>query len=434
MFKVVDESALKAYKAIVSKKDIDRKEFNQAIKFKKQALEPIDNFNLQLGKLNDLLKYPNELESWSDFMAYGCLFKLITGDKYIWGDTLTGGANKGIPNMLWNLPSQFMTIFGSMSFPQLPVSYKLFSFNQEFTKEQILHELYPNPQWTVNGGQLYGMSPLKAAIQGVITRNNSAKIASASKFQNGGLDTILYMDDQRFDADQGLKQAQALKGKLATEYSGERNQGKLAISGIKVGAVPLGLSPVELGIIESEKWDMALICNLYGVPSQMMNDDKASRNYNNTKEAEKALTNRSALPLLCSFRDQLNRKLQTDWGFKGVNVFVDFDMTVYSELQENMKDSIDGTAEIILITPNEQREIAGMKARPEPEADELWVMQGGGRVPLSDYQATTVDNTLNSAQNAGNNNTGQNGSAANGQAANNGSANGKGITKTVSYS
>lgn len=427
LYKVVDDSSLKSYKALINNKNISARDYKKALQFRKKAMEPINNFNLQMGKLNDLLKYPNEKETWSDFVVYGCLFKLITGDKFVAADILKGGANQGIPNSLYNLPSQLVNIIASRDFPSSALGYKLFVFNQDYSTQEILHEIYPTLQWTINGFELYGTSPLKAAIQGVLSRNNSAIKSSIGKFQNGGIETVLYMDDPRYDAAEGLEQAQALKIKLANEYSGETNQGKLAVSGVKVGAVPLGLSPVELGIIESEKWDLARICNIYGVPSQMLNDDKASRNYNNTKEAEKALTNRSALPLLTAFRDQFNRKIQSDWGFKGKNVYVDFDMTIYGELTENIKDALDGTSDLILLTPNEQREIGGLDTRPEPEADELWVKQGTGWVPLSDFQANVVDQALNQNLNGQQNGNGQ----ANGQTGNNGTGNGKAGTKGI---
>ena len=102
-----------------------------------------------------------------------------------------------------------------------------------------------------------------------------------------------------------------------------------------MGVVPVGLSPVDLDIIASEMWSLRRFCNVFGgVPSQLLNDPE-NKVYNNTVEGEKALTTRCALPLLNSFREQFNRKL-IEWGYK--NTIIDYDMTVFTELQENMKD------------------------------------------------------------------------------------------------
>jgi len=105
-----------------------------------------------------------------------------------------------------------------------------------------------------------------------------------------------------------------------------------------MGVIPVGLSPVDLDIIASEKWSLRRFCNVFGgVPSQLLNDPD-NKVYNNTVEGEKALTTRCAIPLLNSFRDKFNQSLGDYWGYKGKNVYIDYDITVYTELQENMKD------------------------------------------------------------------------------------------------
>jgi len=39
--------------------------------------------------------------------------------------------------------------------------------------------------------------------------------------------------------------------------------------------------------------------------------------------------------MLASIRDQFNRKFQTDWGFKNTGRVIDYDASVYLELQED---------------------------------------------------------------------------------------------------
>lgn len=391
LYKVVEESSLKKYQRIMSRKNITGKDYKEAMKYKASGLEPIENFNLQAGKLNDLLTYPNECETFQDFVTFGSLYKMLTGDVYMWGQMLQAGANKGIPNEIWVLPSQFMTIKATDEFPLKAASYELTVFNQQFTKESILHEMYANPNWSVAGEQLYGFAPLRSFLKN-INRNNWAKDASAAQFQNGGLADIIYFDDERFDPVQGKQQAEALKIKLAEEYTGAGARGKHAVSGYKVGVAPVGNTPVELGIIESEKWDAIMFCNAYGVPPELLG--LTAKTYNNMKEAEKALTTRGAIPLLTSRRNSLNRKIQSDWGFKGVNIYIDYETECFTELQTDMSEVIGSTSKMMFITPNEERELANMDSRPEPEGDEVWVIQNGGRVPLSDFQANEVDDAL----------------------------------------
>jgi phage portal protein BeeE len=204
---------------------------------------------------------------------------------------------------------------------------------------------------------------------------------------------VIYVDEPGISDAQGKHQhAKATKQALISEYTGTKNQGKIAVSPYKMGVANLGLSPVELGIIEAEKWDAVLLCAIYGVPPELIG--VVSKTYNNVVEAEKALTSRSALPLLTSHRDNSNKKLQTDWGFRGQNVYVDYDVSVYTELQEDVNQILDWTNKLIAVRPNEQRTLAGLEADPDPLMDQLWVTTAG-RQPLEDYQIGAVDEALN---------------------------------------
>lgn len=390
--KIVNESSLKKYEALMARKNLSGKDWKKALSYKEDAMEPLTSFNLQEGKLKDLITYPNEEEvTWQDHITNNCGFKLITGDSYSYGNVLKSGANAGIPNTIDTMPAHLMTIKTTDVFPPRAASYELMTFNQKFTKEEILHEKYWNPDWGIMGQQLYGMSPLKAALKN-INRNNSAKDASTAKFQNGGVDGFAYFDDQRVDPDQGIEQLNALKIKYNEEYTGARNRGKIALSGWKMGYIPLGLSPVELAIIESERWDALMFCNIFGVPPELMG--LTAKTYNNMKEAEKALTTRCAIPLLTSKKNHFNYKLLTDWGFKGKNIYLDYDTDCFTELQVDITETLTGIEKLTMRTPNEERESIGWDALKIPEADEVWVKTSTGMVPLEDFQASAIDQAL----------------------------------------
>jgi HK97 family phage portal protein len=394
VYKVVDDSSLKAYNGIVRKKNLTGEDYKTALSLRTKALEPIEKANLSVGKLIDLLKWPNQDETYADYVASGCGYKLLTGDKYQWANLLDGGANKGVPHELFNQPSQQMKILATQGFPPRKVGYQMQGYQKDYTVEEILHEIYWNPNWGVGNQQLNGMSPLRAALK-TLTRNNSAKDASSAKFQNNGLEAIIYVDDPLLNDAGRHAQAQATKASLIKEYSGPANTGKITASPYKMGVANLGLSPVELGIIESEKWDAVLICAIYGVPPELLGI--VGKTYNNIVEAEKALTSRSALPLLTSHREGFNHKLQTDWGFKGQNVYVDFDITVYTELQEDMKEKVDWMSKLWFLPPNRQLEMLGLEKIDDPQFDEPWI--DSTRQPLSEWSPNSVDNALNNDPN-----------------------------------
>ena len=385
VYKVVDEVSAKKYKALMSQPD-KIENWKDVEKLHKKA------FELYTGdaRLNELLKYPNEEDTFGDFVEAWCAFKLITGNSFIYAKMIEGGNNTGKPYEMYVLPSQFMYVLADIqNFPPTISGYQLnYGPLWNFTKQEILQDKYFNPQWNTTGNQLYGQSPLMAAARN-LTRSNEAKTAAVASFQNGGPAGVLFMNDERYDANQGLAQAQALK-KAVSEKGGAANYNSIAVSGYKVDWKQIGLSPVELDIIESEKWDMKALCNIYGVPSQLLNDAD-NKTYNNQREGEKALTLRCAIPLLTGIRDNLNRKLHSDWGYRGTNIYVDFDPTVYGELEANKSEQVEWLDKAWWIAPKQKMDIMGLEIPDyidETEMEKLYIPQSL-QTP-DDFQPLTI--------------------------------------------
>jgi HK97 family phage portal protein len=388
VYKVVDEKAAKKYKSLAAQKDINLKELET---LHKKAYE------LYTGdqRLNELLKYPNEEDCWSDLVEQWCGFKLITGNSFIYGKLIESGNNQGKPYELFALPSQYMAIIANINvFPPTRAGYQLYYGEMwSFDTKEILHDKYFNPQWGVTGGQLYGQSPLRAAAKN-LTRSNEAKTAAVASFQNGGPAGVLFMNDERFDPTSGQAQAQALKTAVS-QKGGAANFNSIAVSGYKVDWKQIGLSPVELNIIESEKWDLKALCNIYGVPSQLLNDSD-SKTYNNQREGEKALTLRCAIPLLNSLTENLNRKLHTDWGYKGTNLYVDYDLSVYGELEANKAEQTAWLNTAWWISPKQKLDIMNIEVPdyiPTEELEKLYIPTG--LQTIDQFQPLNIPDNLN---------------------------------------
>lgn len=398
VYKIVNDSAFKAYQGIMRKKDLTSEDIKLAAEYKKKSLEPV-----YVSKLSELMQYPNDYETMQDLVANSTGYKLITGGRAIWGEILNMGANQGKPYALHNLPYHELSIIANTNkFPIVEEAYQLRILSDiTFTKQQVLHDKYQNYDWDVNGAHLYGMSPLKSALRR-LSRSNSAVKASAAMLENQGVKGVLYMDDPRVlgsgvDPMETAKQVNAVKSKLVGEgeWRGSDNWGRIGVSGYKLGWQEVGLTPVDLSIIDSEKWDLKRFAAVYGVPSQLVGDSESST-YNNVREAEKALTLRCAMPQLVSFRNHLNRKLQTDWGYAGQNIFIDFDQTVFTELQEDIAEKSAWIKDLKALSPNEQRNLLGLETIPDPLFDEPWITPDMG-MPLSEW--AMQDNSLNSMDN-----------------------------------
>lgn len=386
VYKVVDETAAKRYKSLMKQPD-KIENWNEVKQLHKKA------FELYTGdaRLNELLKYPNGEDTWADLVEQWCGFKLLTGNSFIYAKMIEGGANDGKPFELYALPAQYMAIIANVEvFPPVRVGYQLYYGKMwTFDTKEILHDKYFNPYWTVTGNELYGQSPLMAAAR-TLTRSNEAKTAAVASFQNGGPAGVLFMNDERFDPTSGTQQAQALK-KSISEKGGASNYNSIAVSGYKVDWKQIGLSPVELNIIESEKWDMKSLCNIYGVPSQLLNDSD-NKTYNNQREGEKALTLRCAIPLLDSIAENMNRKLHSDWGYRGTNVYIGYDIQVFQELEANKTEQVEWLDKAWWISPAQKMEIMGIKNPdyiPTEELEKLYVPSS--LQPLDQFQPLTIN-------------------------------------------
>ena len=394
IYSVIDEEAVKEYERIMSNKFLTAKDYKRAMVLKAQGLEEIASPSPPVEKLSALFKYPNPDETIQDYLVATCGEKLLTGDIFDWAPVFGLGANATVPMELNWLPSQLMKIHSGNVFPARAVSYELYVFQQKFLASEILHEKYFNPDWNISGEQLYGLSPFKAGLK-IINRMDSAIMTAASKFQNGGVEGVFSIDGSgldHFDGDIAIAQAGALKTKWNEEYTGPQAAGRTIWSGYPINFTRTGMSPTDLNILESEKWDAVCLCNLLGIPPELLG--LVGKTFNNVKEATKFLITGSVLPLLTSRRATFNRAISERW-LPGENIYLDYDTDCYGELKADLAEVIGITSKQIMITPNEEREQLGQETRPEPLADEPWVLGlNGQRLPLSDYEASLVDAQL----------------------------------------
>lgn len=348
VYKVEDESSLKAYRALMSQKDLRPDDYVRAMNFRKKALVEYTGDQL----LNNLIKNTGGEDyegcNMSTLCADSAIFKMITGDRMIWAEQLGAGANGSLPQSLHQIPPDLVTIVVTRTFPMKIVGYRLDGWGLinsatgepfALTKEAVMHDKYFNPKYDSSGGHLFGLSPLKPG-HGLMDMSNEATTTTTAQFQNQGPKRVMFIDEgAHIDSGVRDRQVQAVKKILqGKEYAGSENSGKTAYSGYKMGMVEAGLSPVDLGILDLQEAQLRRFCNLFGaVPSQVLNDPE-NKTYNNSTEGERALTTRGAIPLISSFRDSFNTKLAKDWGYNGKNIYVDADLTVYSELQDSMKD------------------------------------------------------------------------------------------------
>jgi hypothetical protein len=148
--------------------------------------------------------------------------------------------------------------------------------------------------------------------------------------------------------------------------------GDIIVTASKIGWQKLGLSPVDLAIIDSMKMNLRQLCNVYRVNSALLNDPD-NKTYNNMYEARKALISDAILPELISIRSDLNKWLVAPYNkSENKKYFLDFDLSVFPELQEDKKEQIQYLERAWWLTPNQKLQEMGYSYNPDPLMDKIY--------------------------------------------------------------
>jgi site-specific DNA-cytosine methylase len=180
------------------------------------------------------------------------------------------------------------------------------------------------------------------------------------------------------------EQASQLENQYYKKYGGPHKRGRIVITGANMDWKQIGMSAVDMNIIESQKFTLRDLCNIYQINSALLNDPD-NKVYNNVKEARKALYYEKVLPELDTFRDELNRWLVSRYNEKtGGQFYIDYDLESVPALQADMKAVMEQVKDAWWLTGSEKREAMGYDY--DPVMDQFFVP--AGLLPLGATQET----------------------------------------------
>jgi len=341
---------------------LERKAYNpsQAIKTKSEGYEKVTDPSNQLYRL---LQRPNPMQSFKDWISNVLGYKLITGNTFIHGIELKRGVNAGLFNEMWVMPAQLMQIKASQR--RIIEYYRLMSNATDyvdFKPEEVVHMKYFNPDFRSPENHLWGLSPLIAGSR-VVKQSNEAYTANESLLKNAGASGVLSVDPEHMTEEQ----AQRLQDRYQREYGGSYNRGKIIIAGGSMNWQQIGLSPVDLNILESQKMSLRDLCNIYEVSSALFNDPD-NNTYANMQEARKALYMEKVFPELDVVRDELNRWLVSRYNqVMGTNYYLDYNIYSVPAVQDDVKKLVESVWNAYWLTGNERRMAMGYEFDPAME-------------------------------------------------------------------
>lgn len=393
VYVVKDEKALRKYKDQAQKKDYSPEGIYRLKELQTKAMEMAGDSD----ELQKLIDAPNTTENKQDFYEKVYGFRLMDGNSFIYMPTLELGANAGKIQGMYAMPPQYTYIIATQGFPKMILGYELIMNGVKMLEtKEVIHLKYWNPNYTASGAELYGLSPLRAGYK-TVARSDSAKDNSVAQFQQGGPSWILA--NKNITADQNsISLVGQVKKKYEQEYAGPDNAGKGMFMAGDIQYERTGLSPVDLNILESEKFTLDQLCNLYGIDSVLLNNHEAGTD-NNVGHMVRRLYTNAVLPEVFAVRDSFNAKLVPQYSGKGVKKIIDCDITGINELQPDMKATAEWLNASWWITPNQKLEVQKFGKYNDPTFDEPWIPTGFQPLSEALIQVDPLPNDPNNPNN-----------------------------------
>ena len=316
--------------------------------------------------LKILLNRPNPLQSYSDYVRAKVSFIMIAGNGY--EERFMVG--KEVKELYQLRPDRMKIIPSSNGIPSA-YEYSLGQNKVRWDMDprtltcDVRHLKLFNPlnDW-------YGMSPIEAGSYAIDQNNesmswmqallqNSARPSGALTVKDGGT-----LSDENFNR---------LKAQIEEQYSGSANAGRPMLLEGGLDWQQMGLSPTDMGIIESKFSSSRDVALAFGVPPQLLGIP-GDNTYSNYSEARLAFWEDTALPLLQMIINDWNAWLASLYG---VEIKPDVDsIPAIAEKRLSMWQMADASNDL---TINERRALKGYG--PMDGGDTLFV--ASTQVPLS---------------------------------------------------
>lgn len=352
LYEIQDEKALKKYKSLLAQEGTNKEAMITASILRQKALVEADDDKIPL---NQWLKRPNPHQSFSEFVEYCVGYRLIIGERFL--HRVDGVTSK---------PPE--------SYPLNPIDVALESGKQLFEiarflygptrepidRDTIVYSKYFNPGQIGGGETNRGLSPLRAML-GVIQESNESNKQSIKQMQNSGPVGAIFGN---WVSNDGEMMPETVAGKLRDDITKAwlTGQKRPIVTTGPIKFEKFGLSPVELGILDTRKFTFRQLCDGYGLPVEIFNMGEGTT-FNNKNEAKRSAIIDAVLPEVFSLRDDFNELLKPYLRpSSGKQYYIDCDPSDLPELQEDMEKMVKIYSTIYrdgAITPNEYRE--GMK-------------------------------------------------------------------------
>ncbi len=337
-----------------------------------------DTTDRTANRIADLIFRPNPTQNYKTFMKYAIAYRLIGGNTYI-AQTKNALGDRALElNLMRPDRVTISTTNGYTPFQYVyTVGGEVFYYTIDpYTRisNEVLQIKTFNPL-----NDLYGMSPLSAAMMSV-DQHNEAGNWNKNLLQNSsrpsGIITMKSQGDNAPTLDQ--EELVALNQKFTDKFSGSNNAGSIPIFNYDMSWQSLSFSPNDMDWLNGKASSARDICNAFGFPPQLLGMPEGST-YNNVAEAKLSWYEDTNIPLLNTMLCELAHWLTVT---QGVDVQIDLDMDQIPALaprREAQRNNARLDVAAGIITINEARE--AMDYEEVPGGDEIFVP--AGKLPIN---------------------------------------------------
>lgn len=333
------------------------------------------------SELERFLKTPNPNQSFNEFIDEQITGRLTTGNSYIYVISIETGSNKGKPAELWSLPPQNTEIVSGGTFqPIKEYHLTIGATTQTIPAESVIHSKYVNLKYGTFGEQLYGMSPIEAALK-VMTATNSGYDTMSKQFENGGPDIIITGTKDTATQEWNEEQFQTVWQRFKDKFR-RGSKERYMLKNLPVEVHEIGKSLVDMNVLEFMKLSLRDYCNIYGVPSALMNDNQYATQSANNREFMRQLWNNAVIPELERTKDALNKIAQKYNQATGKIELFDYDLSDIPELQADIATMSGALNSAWWLTPNQRLAAMNLPESENPLMNDVYMPMG--MVSISD--------------------------------------------------
>ncbi len=384
VYRVKDKQKAKAYFAVTKGRQTSES-FKKAITLKAQAFDLVDGHHYM-----GVIENPNPTQTGKQLRRELFGYTLVTGNAYRYDAVPGVGMNGGLPKQQWIIPSPCVEIVTSGNRSEPVKGYKVAYFTEDILDEhRVMHMKMMNLVSDIVGNNwLYGMSPLQAG-RATLGQMKAAATAQGTLFQNMGPLGIISGDGTDHLNEET---AVGIQDKFTQSHTGILNGGKIVVTPADVKFTEIGISPVDLNIIEGKADLLQELCALYHYPKERIT---GSQNTASQGLADKQVITSCVMPLLRDYDDSETKHIRRVYNDDSL-VYIS-DTQYFPELQEDRKDLSEWLSKAWWIKVNEKRR--AMDYDEDPDGDVMLVPSG--LVKLEDAVADLVDPDIDMLDAAG---------------------------------